>query len=212
MPRAQNAHAYVNAGFLFQFNSSKSVVSCRICYGGIHPNFTHATATEKLLTGSSDLYTNEGLKKVTDSLQQEIQPDWILPDASPEYRKSLAIALFYRFVLNTNPNMDKMKPEYRSGADTLARPLSSGSQSYGTNKDEWPLTQAVPKYEGRIQCSGEAQYANDMFSINSKDELWAAFVVATKVHSKIIKFDATDALVIIMERCIMIVRGMSKII
>ncbi|CAD7078518.1 unnamed protein product [Hermetia illucens] len=36
MPRAQNAHAYVNAGFLMQM-SGDTVKSARVCFGGINP-------------------------------------------------------------------------------------------------------------------------------------------------------------------------------
>jgi xanthine dehydrogenase/oxidase len=42
MPRAQNAHAYVKAGFLFQFNKNdngKIVRRPTIVYGGINPYF-----------------------------------------------------------------------------------------------------------------------------------------------------------------------------
>lgn len=42
MPRAQNAHAYVNAGFLFQLQKgSKGIVLKKptIVYGGINPYF-----------------------------------------------------------------------------------------------------------------------------------------------------------------------------
>jgi xanthine dehydrogenase/oxidase len=42
MPRAQNAHAYVNAGFLFQLRKSDNGKILRkptIVYGGINPYF-----------------------------------------------------------------------------------------------------------------------------------------------------------------------------
>jgi xanthine dehydrogenase/oxidase len=42
MPRAQNAHAYVNAGFLFQLKKStkgKVLKKPTIVYGGINPYF-----------------------------------------------------------------------------------------------------------------------------------------------------------------------------
>lgn len=38
MPRAQNAHAYVNAGFLLQMNDQRDkVIKSTIVYGNIHP-------------------------------------------------------------------------------------------------------------------------------------------------------------------------------
>jgi hypothetical protein len=42
MPRAQNAHAYVNAGFLFQLKKTdkgKVMKKPKIVYGGINPYF-----------------------------------------------------------------------------------------------------------------------------------------------------------------------------
>ena len=42
MPRAQNAHAYVNAGFLFKMNvvnDGKVLAKPTIVYGGINPQF-----------------------------------------------------------------------------------------------------------------------------------------------------------------------------
>lgn len=198
MIRAQNAHAYVNAGFLFEFNNSggqRSIVSCRVCFGGINPSFTHAIGTETAMTGSNDLYTNDGLQRAISALQKDLLPDWVLPDASPVYRKNSAVALFYRFVLSTIPSPDQLKSDVRSASEPLQRGLSSGSQSYGTVPPEWPLTKAIPKYEGRIQTSGEATYVNDIQSGRSERELWAAFVVATAIGSKIVKIDPSEALV-----------------
>lgn len=200
MPRAQNAHAMVNAAFLFEFNTNgdkKSIKSCRICYGGINAKFIHAEATENLLTGVDDFYTEENLEKAIKSLQNEIEPDSMLPDPPADYRQNLAISLFYRFFLDTAP-ADKIKSEYVSGRAGLERPLSSGIQTYQPDEKKYPLTQAIPKYEGLIQCSGEAEYVNDMFSGLTVDrELWAAFVPATEVHSQIVGIDPSNALVIL---------------
>lgn len=190
MPRAQNAHAYVNAAFLLEFNGD-IVQSARICFGGINPFFIHASNTEQSLQGKN-LYTNETLQSTISFLSNELQPNWVLPDVSPEYRKNLAISLFYKFVLNVAPK-DRVKPEYISGGEILHRPLSSGKQTFDTYTEKFPLTQPIPKYEGLIQVSGEAQYANDI--PHFENELWAAFVPATKVGAKIGKIDASEALV-----------------
>lgn len=195
MPRSQNAHAMINAAFLFEFDKEMAVTSCRICYGGVTPNFIHAEATEKLLIGVKDLFTNEVLQKVIKSLKNEIQPDSVLPDPSPEYRQSLAIGLFYRFLLANSPS-ERIDDRFKSGAISLERPLSSGSQAFESDEKLYPLTQAVPKYDGLIQVAGEAQYANDHFSSFRFDqELWAAYVPCTNVHSKMVSIDAGKALV-----------------
>lgn len=199
MIRAQNAHAIVNAAFLFEFDKigvKHSVQSCRICYGGINPKFVHAETTEHLLTGVNDFYTNQILKNAIESLQKEIIPIEAPPEASAEYRKNLAISLFYRFVLATSPP-ERIKQPYVSGRIGLERPLSKGSQTFQTNGKIYPITQPTLKYEGLIQCAGEAEYINDKFSGNStvENELWAAFVPATQVHAKIVRIDATKALV-----------------
>lgn len=197
MPRAQNAHAMVNAAFRFEFDAAKAgaLKSCRICFGGIHPQFVHATQTEAALTGADDFYSNACLQNAIKSLKMELQPNAVLPDSSPEYRANLAIGLLYRFYLRTAP-ADKVKAEYRSGNVGLERPISSGMQTYATDEKTYPITKALPKYDGLIQCAGEAQYSNDGFSHHSVDrELWAAFVIATEVHAKVVGISAAKALV-----------------
>ncbi|XP_037034826.1 xanthine dehydrogenase-like [Bradysia coprophila] len=189
MPRSQNAHAYVNAAFLLKLNGGK-ILSARLCFGGINPQFIHATETEQLLIGK-DLHTNETIQEAAYSLSTELNPDWVLPDATPEYRRNLAVSLFYKFVIGTCPSYI-VKPEYVSGAGILKRPVSHGTQEYDSNKDKYPLTQNVPKYEGLIQCSGELEYINDLLPL--KNELWAAFVQATEIHSTVESIDVSDAM------------------
>lgn len=190
MQCAQNVRAYVNAGFLVQIK--RDIISyIRICYGGINPKFVHATNTERLLIGK-ELHCNQTLQVALHSLSNEIHPDWMLPDASPEYRKNLALALFYRFVLSTcNPS--KLSPYNLSGTEPLERPLSSGTQTFNTFKNKWPLTQPVEKYEGLVQCSGELKYSNDL--PRQEGELWAAFVTAKHVNTILGSIDPTHALV-----------------
>lgn len=197
--RAQNCQAYVNAAFLFKFKSNavNIVESARMCFGGINAKFIHAIDTELFLRGKN-LYVNETLQIAIRVLKNELKPDQVLPDASVEYRKLLAISLFYKFVLNTS-NKNVIKPEHRSGAELLQRPLSSGTQTYDTQKDKFPITEPVVKNDGLAQISGVAKYSNDMQ--HYYNELWAAFVPATKVCYKIGSIDASEALVIGHEKC-----------
>lgn len=191
MSRAQNAQSYVNAGFLVQFNEEKtSILTAKICFGGIDDYFMHAEKLEKYLVGKN-IYSEEVFKGACDILCKEVKPDSVLPNASPEYRKHLAISLFYKFVLNTAPS-DKIRAEFKSGAELLKREVSKGSQQIDVNEGKSKLYKRVVKVEADIQCTGEAQYVNDIPKY--QNELHAAFVLGDKVNGRIINIDASEAL------------------
>lgn len=153
--------------------------------------FVHATATEAALIGYN-LYQNTNIQRVLAILEAELNPDWVLPDASPEYRKRLAIGLFYKTVLATVPGDVAVNPKFRSGGVLLERPLSSGTQTFDTVEANYPLTQPVMKLEALMQCSGEVVYQNDVHQRD--DDLWCAFVLATEINASIMRIDASAAL------------------
>lgn len=99
MPRAQNAVAIVNAGFLFQMdNDLNTVLDARMVYGNINSQFTHAFATEQLWIGKK-LFDDGNLQQAYRSLEQELKTDVNPPEAPPENRRQMAIALFYKVIL-----------------------------------------------------------------------------------------------------------------
>lgn len=95
MPRAQNAHAMVNAGFLLKLDKNQAVQSARIVYGGINPSFNHAIKAENYLPGKS-IFDDRTLQEAFQMLGEDIHPDNVLPQPSPKFRKNLAISLFYK--------------------------------------------------------------------------------------------------------------------
>nr|XP_017009207.2 LOW QUALITY PROTEIN: indole-3-acetaldehyde oxidase [Drosophila takahashii] len=192
MPRAQNAHAYVNAAFLVEFTGDSKVKSSRLCFGGIHPEFVHATAIEQLIQGKN-LFENGLVEKAFGQLSSLLQPDAVLPDASPIYRRKLACGLFYKFLLKVAAERKQgLASRFVSGGSLLKRPVSSGQQSFETFQEHYPVTKATEKHEGLIQCSGEATYANDLPT--QHNQLWAAFVTAKKVGATVTKVDPQPAL------------------
>ncbi|KAH8326448.1 hypothetical protein KR067_007791 [Drosophila pandora] len=190
MPRAQNAHAYVNAAFLLEVESDSYVESARICFGGIRPDFTHATPIEQLMVGHKP-FESGLIEQIFNKLENLIQPDEVLPDASPAYRSKLACGLLYKFLLKHAPDAE-VSEKFKSGGQSLQRPLSSGMQLFQTQKQNYPVTQAVQKLEGMIQCSGEATYMNDV--LKASNSVYCAFVGATKVGATIDQIDASEAL------------------
>lgn len=96
MPRAQNAHAIINAGFLYKFNKEDNKVkNARIVYGGLSASFTRAYGTENLLKGKL-LFSNDTLQSAVKSLENEIKVEENPPEPSAGYRKQLAVNLFYK--------------------------------------------------------------------------------------------------------------------
>ncbi|KAL6263816.1 hypothetical protein P5V15_003899 [Pogonomyrmex californicus] len=142
MPRAQNAHGHVNAGFLFKLDGRGRIA--------------------------------------LEILHDELHPDFVLPDYSPEFRKTLAEGLFYKFVLSIKP--EDMNPRFRSGGSLLKRSLSSGTQNYDTDKTVWPVNKSYTK----------AEYCNDLPPYPR--EVFCAFVLTEISNGKISNIDVSKAL------------------
>lgn len=190
MPRAQNAHAHVNAGFLFKLDGAGNVLTKpNIIIGGINKNFLHAINTEDYLVGKS-IFDRNVIKEALNKLDAELNPDHVLPDYSPKFRKILAEGLFYKFILSVKP--ENVNERLRSGATILERGLSSGKQDFQTEKNLWPLTQPLPKIESIRQTSGEAQYVNDLPPL--AHQVYCAFVLTTVANGKVESIDASEAL------------------
>ncbi|KAJ9584593.1 hypothetical protein L9F63_021063, partial [Diploptera punctata] len=192
MIRAENAEAYVNAGFKFKFEqkSKCTAVSATHCHHQVSAVLQiHATQTENYLNGKN-LFDGKVVQTALQTLQSELKPDFVLPSASPVYRKNLACALFYKFVLSLNP--PGLSTKFVNGGQSIERPISSGKQNFDTDQQEWPLTKPLPKLEALAQCSGEAEYVNDIPPIPG--ETFAAFVITTVGQGCIASIDASEAL------------------
>ncbi|KAK3581541.1 hypothetical protein CHS0354_031882 [Potamilus streckersoni] len=192
--RTHNSHAYVNAGFRMNVDKANNfLVKNQPCivFGGINKTFTHASKTEAFLTGKQLLDPNV-IKNALLTLQLEIVPDSNPVDANPAYRRNLALAFFYRYVLYVLG--DHVGSRLQSGSTPLVRSLSSGQQTYDTNKQEWPLTEPLQKLEAKAQVTGEAEYVNDIPL--QPGELHAAFVISTVGNAKIQSIDASAALLL----------------
>jgi len=192
MPRAGNAHAYINAGFCARIPARESTRidgKPTIVFGGIRPSLIHAEKTEEFLENK---HLNDG-KEFQDALKildEELNPesDYLNPDS--EYLKSVAKGLLYKFALSVIG--DKVSPRVRTGAVELERGISSGKQEFDTDETQWPVHQPTIKVEARAQCSGEAEYTPDISK--RADELYGEFVLSTVASCTIESVDASAAL------------------
>ncbi|KAM3958764.1 uncharacterized protein ACR2FA_007169 [Aphomia sociella] len=194
MPRSQNAHAQVNAAFLYKFDphDEETVLSARIVIGGLSACFIHARATENFLVNKK-IFNNNTLQHALHVLKDELVVEEIAGEFTIEYRKKVALGLFYKGLLNLIPKKE-LKPWYRSGARDYrkTRPVSKGSEVYDTNPLIWPITEPIPKLDALIQCAGEAKYVNDLPT--QAKEVFCAFVTSDICTGEIESVDPTPAL------------------
>ncbi|XP_069165338.1 xanthine dehydrogenase/oxidase-like [Procambarus clarkii] len=191
-PRVTNSVAYVNAAFRLrvdQANAHTVLDTPVIVYGGISPNFVRATATEAALAGQS-LEDEATLQSAFTALASEVVPLDDPAASSPEYRLALTQNLLYKTVLGIIGAA--AGASVASGATVLQRPLSSGQQIFDPNSDVWPLAEAVPKLEAKIQCSGEAEYVSTVPT--QPGEAVGMFVTSTEANARIVSIDASAAL------------------
>lgn len=97
MPRAQNAHAQVNAAFLYKFGQHDQdvVQSARIVIGGLSAHFVHARKTEQYLANKK-IFTNKVLQEALKILDDELVVDDIAGEMKPKFRRKCALGLFYK--------------------------------------------------------------------------------------------------------------------
>ncbi|XP_073945874.1 uncharacterized protein [Choristoneura fumiferana] len=192
MHRAQNSRAIVNVGFLYKLSDSNNVIEARIVYGGLSAKFVHAEKTETFLVGKK-LFTNKNLQAAIKVMEQELVVEANPPEPSVEYRKNLAINLFYKGLLSLCPK-SIVTPRLASGGITLSktRPVSKAHQQYTTYPALYPLNKPTEKVEALIQCAGEAPYTEDLPSFHR--EVFGAFVLTTVPLGDIVDIDASDAL------------------
>ncbi|XP_052766428.1 xanthine dehydrogenase-like [Mya arenaria] len=197
MPRSQNSLALVNAAFRMPIDAIQGFLITGqpiISIGGISETFHRATKTETYLYGKH-LSAPSTIAGALTTLAGELFPTPGLVLPSPEYRKTVACALLYKFilkVLGSNAGYN-----FRSGVDVLhdIRPLSSGIQTYDNKqKADWPVHKAVKKLEGDVQVTGEAQFTDDLPPLPG--QLCAAIITATVGNATIQSIDPQPAMTV----------------
>ncbi len=162
-----------------------------IVFGGLDEFFIHATQTESFLTGKA-LNDPNVIKQAFQILNAEIEPKVDPVFSSPDYQRSLALSLFYKFVLYVNRN--SISPLNASAISSVIedRELSSGSQSFPTNPSIYPVSKPMSKLNAALQASGEAQYTFDKAAL--RNQLEGAFIISSQAACRLDQVDTTDAM------------------
>ncbi|CAG7832627.1 unnamed protein product, partial [Allacma fusca] len=187
--RYQSSHAYVNAGFLMHIDSNFHInKKPTIIFGGISPKFVHAYSTEEFLNGKT--LNDTTLQGAMKTLEREVNPDVNPTEGGSVYRKILAQALLYKFFVGLLG--DAVNAKYKSCSTDIERGPNYAKQTYEFDKSEWPLYEPVMKLEAPFQCSGEAEYTNDISPVPL--ELHAAIVLTRVSKANLKGVDISEAM------------------
>ena len=186
--------AIVNAALRVSIDKEHIVENVNLVYGGMAP--TTVAAGEATLYLKSKKWTDPAtLEGTMNALGKDFDLRFGVPGGMATYRKSLALGFFYRFyheVLSELKAMDLKIDEDVQGE--IERAISTGKKDHGATQayQQRILGKANPHLAALKQCTGEAQYTDDIPV--QKNELYGAMILSSKAHAKILEVDISPAM------------------
>ena len=186
--------AIVNAALRVSLDEADTVKSVDLVYGGMAPMTVAAKGAVAFLLEKkwTDPATLEG---VMNALEQDFGLRFGVPGGMATYRKSLAFGFFYRFYHEILAELKVKDPTLDADATgEIERGVSSGKKDHDATQayEQRILGKAKPHVAALKQCTGEAQYTDDIPV--QKNELYGVMVLSTKPHAKILKVEHSPAL------------------
>ena len=186
--------AIVNACLRVHLDDSQTVKSASLVYGGMAPTTITAKNAVEFLTGMRIL-NPKTLEGAMSALEKDFNLPFGVPGGMATYRKSLALGFFYRFFHEVVADIaDTGKLVDKEAIGEIERDISYGKKDHDASiaYSQKVLGKANPHLAALKQCTGEAQYTDDIPL--QKNELIGALVLSTKAHAKLLKVDPSPAL------------------
>lgn len=186
--------AIVNAALRVSLDDAYTVTGVTLVYGGMAPMTVTAKGAVAYLLGKKwmDPATLEG---TMNALEQDFGLRFGVPGGMATYRKSLAFGFFYRFYHEVLAELKVKDSNFDTDATgEIERGVSSGKKENDATQayEQRILGKAMPHLAALKQCTGEAQYTDDIPV--QKNELYGVMVLSTKPHAKILNVDPAPAL------------------
>lgn len=186
--------AIVNAAMRIKLSDIHTVESVSLVYGGMAPTTISAKKAVAYLAGKkwTDPATLEG---TMNALEQDFDLRFGVPGGMATYRKSLALGFFYRFYHDTLAKLSVNAADVDGEAVAeIERIISKGKEDKESTVayQQKILGKANPHVAALKQCTGEAQYTDDIPV--HRNGLFGCLVLSTKAHAKIISVDSSPAM------------------
>lgn len=186
--------AIVTAALRVSLSPSFEVEDSWFAYGGMAPMTVVAQKTREFLRGRR-WDNHETVEGVMNALDQDFNLRFGVPGGMATYRKSLAMGFFYKFYHETLAKIQSKSTDIDHQAiGEIERIISTGQKDHSValKYEQKILGKEAPHVSAMKQCTGEAQYIDDMPV--QQNELYGCMVLSTKAHAKIISIDTSVAL------------------
>ena len=185
--------AIVNAALRICLNDSAEVENASLIYGGLGVTTKAANEATRFLIGK-DFTDPQTLEGVLDALGKDFDLRFGVPGGMPTYRKSLALGFFYRFYYEALQELGLVGArQEKDAAGEIERGISFGKKDNQATAayEQRILGKANPHVSALKQCTGEAQYTDDIPI--QRNELFGVLVLSAKAHAKILDVDPSPA-------------------
>ncbi|KAJ9656729.1 hypothetical protein H2198_004733 [Neophaeococcomyces mojaviensis] len=186
--------AIVNACLSVAMDDSNFVKSASLVYGGMAPITVLAKNASDYLVGKN-FADQDTLEGTMNALEKDFNLPFGVPGGMATYRKTLALGFFYKFFHDVLVNIAAgEKLVDKEAIPEIEREISRGQKDHDATAayTQKVLGKANPHLAALKQCTGEAQYTDDIPL--QKNELIGALVLSTKAHAKLLSVDASPAL------------------
>ena len=185
--------AIVNACLHIVIDDGGKVEGVDLVYGGMAPITIQAFNAMEFLKGK--LFTEQiTLEGAINALGKDFDLRFGVPGGMATYRKSLALGFFYRFYHDVLSRLDATTNIEKGLIAEIERDISTGKKDHDASLAyaQKVLGKANPHVAALKQCTGEAQYTDDI--PKQMNELCGRLVISTKAHAKLVSVDPSPAL------------------
>ncbi|XP_048259665.1 xanthine dehydrogenase/oxidase-like [Haliotis rufescens] len=197
--RKEDDISIVNAGMRVRFLEGTDVVEDLVLvYGGMAATTVLASNTRAGLRQQE--WNDQLFEKACVLLASDLPLDPGSPGGMVEYRRALTTSFFFKFFVDVREKLHGCKENTQNDTGDVTQDvtqgLSEGVQLYQAVAPEQDPDDAVGRplvhTSALQQTTGEAIYVDDLPKVEG--ELYAALVMSTRAHAKLVSVDPSEAL------------------